>query len=319
MMLLDLSCFIACFLGVVAIYYVHHLFRLQQGVPKEHINNVDDLAISFSKLFWVFGSGPLCGMWVCLVLSVCYNYDGVTATRCSDQPADEPSLNINFIPSISACLGDNLPQAGIWRSACILQNWVRLPAAIAMYGHFEQALQGTASSLNKLLIFVAFVENVGIIILSTFSSTDSSFVHEIGFCIYAVAHATCMILTIVLTNKHIRMGTCTTTNHRQHVRFSVKAYKYRVVVAACNIASLVVAMAFFTTAQGSYCHTYGWYSMFAICEWFYVVSAQCFHYLEHIDLYYIDIHFSFTSGTVNRTGTCSTSSLEHPQISSKIM
>ena len=34
-------CFVACSLGIITIYYVHHLFRMRQGVPKERITNAD--------------------------------------------------------------------------------------------------------------------------------------------------------------------------------------------------------------------------------------------------------------------------------------
>ena len=74
--------------------------------------------VRLSALSLYVGSGNLLGMYICLVLSLHYNYSSVTATTCVGRsPADYP---VNYIPSIAACIGDHFPQVSVWRSTVMV-------------------------------------------------------------------------------------------------------------------------------------------------------------------------------------------------------
>ena len=71
---------------------------------------------------------------------------------------------------------------------------------------------------------------------------------------------------------------------RQEILFTTTALRHRIRVATVNVASLIGAVYFYVSSQGSMCTVSGWYSMFAVCEWCYVWSGVVFHFLECIEL-----------------------------------
>jgi hypothetical protein len=285
-----MSCLACCSIGVAIIFHVLHRFWKQHRPTKTTKQSTHSMhTISYGWLLWIFPSIAFSSLWITLIISVHYNYNGVTRIICRGR-----YFTGNFFPSISACIGDYYPQRALWRGAIALHNWVGLCGIVVTYYHYKECLAGTAQCTNLVRAGCCVVENIGLLVLSMVSSTEHGRLHEIGFIVYVVGHATSMFLTILLTKYHIALEQNNTnkTNTRQQLKYSIKALKYRQVVALVNMVSLFLAAYFFIASEKGRCSTYGWYSMFALCEWVYVWSGIAFHVVEQVDLYYVEINWS---------------------------
>jgi len=323
--------------------------------------------VRLSALSLYVGSGNLLGMYICLVLSLHYNYSSVTATTCVGRsPADYP---VNYFPSISACIGDHFPQVSVWRSTVMVVEFFRWGSALAFYLHFDHALRPVPGgpTVNRGRLVATLLESVFNIGLSACSSSDSIKVHEVCFAGYCASHATMMALSIVLTRWKLRaqeralaqlqgrgstgtelrssppkgatgaIGTTRTTgtretreakeapslstfgHHADHVQlsplsleqqvqdvrqeilFTTTALRHRIRVATVNVSSLIGAVYFYVSSQGSMCTVSGWYSMFAVCEWCYVWSGAVFHFLECIELREVTVCIDLGGGGGGRS------------------
>ena len=313
-------CALACIAGVATITYLTYLFWKAQGpqqsvstvqistVPTTNTNN-STLTLSHSALLCLYGCPLLSCMYICLVISLFYNYEAVTTTTCGKDAllGNKIPGPGNFFPSVSACIGDFMPQKNLWRIATIMQQVFRCAAGVTTYFHYRTTLGKTAWKTNALRAACAVVESAGLVMLSSVSSDDNVLVHEMSFGFYAGAHALSMYTTIMLTKYCIHQATSDTTaapkqkKNKSMLRYWQKALNYRIAVGVINIMSIILAIYFFVTSQegGSHCQTYGWYSFFALSEWVYVVSSILFHHADHIDLWYVQITWSAKESSIN--------------------
>jgi hypothetical protein len=241
-------------------------------------------------LQWMFGSIPFCATWICLVISLHYNYDTVTATQCANTNSSE--FPTNWVPSVSAVLGDSFPQEPISHTTVILKQWCRALHAVAMYAHYHQFLKGTASRTNRARAVSSFLENVVFVGGTSITSTESIDWHETLCGLYFAFHALTMVLTIALTK--FKLNHLDQSNKVMHVHSRVRrlrqrhtetAYRCRVRLFLLFLVSLVLMVFFFATVQGSMCTVNGWYSMFAVFEWLSLWFGFAFDNVEHLDLY----------------------------------
>ena len=283
-----MSCLACCSIGVATIFHAMHRFWKQNRPTKTTKQSTHSMyTISYGWLLWFFYSVAFSSLWITRIISVHYNYNGVTRIICRGR-----YFTGNFFPSISACIGDNYPQRSLWCGAIALHYWMGPCGIVVTYYHYKECLVGTAQCTNLSRAGCSVVENVGLLVLSMVSSTEHGRLHEIGCLVFVVGHATSMFLTILLTKYHIALEQNNTskTNTRQQLKYSIKALKYRQVVALVNMVSLLLFLYFFIASERGRCNTYGWYSMFAMCEWVYVWSGIAFRVVEQVDLYYVEIN-----------------------------
>jgi hypothetical protein len=297
---------LASVLGFVAILVAHYHFFQMQG-PKRPKEDGEDLLppkkiivtnpIRLSTLKWIAESMPLCGMWLGLVISLHY-HPNVTATQCAGYPPEE--FPTNWMPSISAIIGNNFPEVAIWRVAVVMQQWGRVFATVAVYNHFDVVLGGSADATNRLHAWLQVFEQAGLVLLTAVSSTDHALFHELAFFVYFTAHGLSMLALITMGQWYVDQETASVRqgnapNSIQLLKYSEKALTLRKRIAMFNFGSFLCFIFFFITSQGSkndawsMCAVNGWYSMFGVFEWCYVWSSCFFHWVEHVDLYYVEV------------------------------
>jgi hypothetical protein len=117
----DEQAFIAMVLGALVLLVwlarrVHPHFR--RRFPKDARSH-ESVAFSlpFGDTIAITAIAAIGAMFLCLVLSLRYNFHSVTATAGGACTARNKmgSPAINFWPSISAAIGDHTPQVYIWR------------------------------------------------------------------------------------------------------------------------------------------------------------------------------------------------------------
>lgn len=284
-----LSCVFFSLLGVTLILSLHYLWLDSCGPPNplsRHVAHTNGKPLG--ALQWLFGSTPFCATWICLTISIHYNYDAVTATQCFNA-SDFPK---NWVPSVSAVLGDAFPQEPISHAAVIFQQWCRALHAVAMYAHYRTFFKGTAARTNRARAVSCVFENLVFVGGTSITSSESIEWHETLCGLYFACHALTMVLTIAMTkfkldrlaqsNNVLYVKTRTQQLRQRHTE---KAYTLRVRLFLLFLGSVVGMVFFFATAQGSMCTVNGWYSMFAVFEWLSLWFGFAFDNVEHLDLY----------------------------------
>jgi hypothetical protein len=254
--------------------------------------------MTWGWLTFVTTSSPLISLWICLVVSVAYNYQQVLSTSCQ---------SANFMPSISACIGDFYPQFAFWRMNVMFYVWQRILAAFVSYHHYHQVTRGSMPLINRLRLIAAIVENVGLVVLSAISSRDRLLIHELGFGVFATCAILVMVLTNLLLRQWIRVAEVShdPPDPRCALATARRALRWRTRSSVVCVVSLLLAFYFFLTSQRGYshCQTDYWYSYFAMAEWTYVVSGILFHINgEQIELWYVDLAFFFSKNEMRSGG-----------------
>ena len=324
-----LSCILISCLGIFLMLYFHNMWiqSFQKtnnetstlNTTNSNVNSTNSGRVSLGTMQLYFGTLECLGMYVCLIISLHYNYNSDTATECVDHPPED--FPTNYVPSISACIGNHFPQVFIWRVSLMVSEFYRWGSAITFYLHHQHILRKnkTHQAINKARLAVSFIETAGNIGLSACSSTDSDTAHEIFFAFYAISCIIMMLLSIVLTKRKLKVQTKNMNNNstgsgnnikplttttvtksieteqKRSLRYTKISLKKRKLVATFNVFSLVCAMFFFITGQGSMCTVNGWYSMFALCEWCYVFSGAAFKYIDAIELRDVTLCFDMDS------------------------
>ncbi len=94
-------------------------------------------------------------MWTCILLSVLLHWEDTTSTHCRVS---------NWLPSMSAAIGNNFPQRLVWRSAIALTIYQRLYDSVFYFKyhtHYFSLLQakkkhaGASDTLESQVIHVA--------------------------------------------------------------------------------------------------------------------------------------------------------------------
>ena len=111
----------------------HAAFPASAASLAAHISSAP-LAECYSLLGAI---APTAGLTVCLLLTLRYNYAATIAVRGAPCPAGVAVPQ--FMPSISATIGDNAPQRYIWRAAVCAMLGARLHDGALQAGFFRQA------------------------------------------------------------------------------------------------------------------------------------------------------------------------------------
>ena len=236
------------------------------------------------NLFMLWGGTlPLICLFINLTISLCYHFRGINYTRgCRTR-----NQVFNIIPSISACLGDYMPQAGIWRICVMLYVWQRIFAGYIQYFHYGQATKWQSPKLTLIRTIVHITEQLALIGLSSISSMNHLMFHEISFGVFCASSCLNMVLTDRLIRLWIVQSTLT-TNELQPLHVAKRAHNWRFYTSVFNFTCLGLAVYYFLLSEQNKCIDYQ-YSKFALFEWLYVISNIIYQHSEQIELSYIDL------------------------------
>lgn len=121
------------------------------------------LEISFGKFAVTVVSLPFFSFIFCVVWSVLYFYERATATHC-----DVP----NYLPSISAAIGNYQPQRFIWQCAILLQALPRLLVAQQYLNHNKSRVRRSRRALAYLAFILNLIEIIALVGLSLWNSSE---------------------------------------------------------------------------------------------------------------------------------------------------
>jgi len=107
---------------------------------------------------------PLSGFVICVLWSLYYNFRSSTATHCGVQ---------NYLPSVSAAIGDYTPQKYIWRIAIAVHTVPRIRIAFVYLVYFTSILVKQTGKLIRLNCALNLIEVFSLFGLTFVSSTEN--------------------------------------------------------------------------------------------------------------------------------------------------
>lgn len=121
------------------------------------------LEIPFGKFAVTVVSLPFFSFIFCVIWSVLYFYERSTATHCGVD---------NYLPSISAAIGNYQPQRFVWQCAILLQALPRLLVAQQYLRHNSSRVRRSRRALAYLAFLLNLIENFALVGLSLWNSSD---------------------------------------------------------------------------------------------------------------------------------------------------
>jgi hypothetical protein len=151
------------------------------------------------------------GLSLTLIISWFDHFNSVVATDC-------PNV-IDFVPSISACIGDFAPQRYIWRLAVAFFVPLRILDGFMIHYKFKNEISCYPSknfnianlfnvnvqSLLKFKLFCHCLEYLSLYLLTYVSSSDYLLFHILGFScfiVFSLLYSTCTIYVSAILKRH---------------------------------------------------------------------------------------------------------------------
>lgn len=213
---------------------------------------------------WFAYSLPCFALFSCVGLSLIKDFEKSTRTHCNV---------FNFLPSISASIGDCEPQRYIWRLCFALDS---VPRYIIAYLQFLRLLHRHHVAYPELYPLVQltnfvlhFLELTFLLLLTYISSNEIKWIHEcsfVGFMICSLLH---MLLTVLIDYLWPR-----TMNYRLS-DIEQKARSKRLKLFLMNIGSFFISL-YFYFRHNDHCEA-NIYSMYCLFEYFVVLTNVAYH------------------------------------------
>ncbi|XP_064608160.1 post-GPI attachment to proteins factor 2-like [Liolophura sinensis] len=224
--------------------------------------------IPWQYILAVVISLPLCGFLLCVLLSLAFHFEGTTRTHCKVP---------NYLPSISAAIGDFRPEVYIWRICIALHCAPRFMFAVIYY-NFHTSYHVRKFTLFKVLAAAAsslhVVENFSLVGLTYISSSENYDLHENCFILFMVCSLVYMLLTCILFQWEKTEFSMSAT--------VLRSLKYKRLLFVTNLGSFLLAVYFFFR-HSQYCEP-GVYTIFSFLEYITVTTNILFHGTIVLDL-----------------------------------
>lgn len=134
----------------------------QQYEPLNDTGKHSMFRLSFGKFALGVVSLPFAAFIFCIAWSVLYDFTASTSTHCGVP---------NYLPSISAAIGNYQPQRIVWQSAILLQALPRLLIAHQYVRHYTQIIRGSYRKLAYVACALNTFENIALIGLTLRTSS----------------------------------------------------------------------------------------------------------------------------------------------------
>ncbi|XP_030649656.1 acyltransferase PGAP2 [Chanos chanos] len=207
---------------------------------------------------------PLIGLLTCIGVSLFSHYNEATYTHCQVR---------NYLPSISAAISLT-PERYIWRFCIGLHSAPRFLVAAAYFSYYRRrfAKQLVELLVSVLTLLTSLSENIGLLLLTYVSSTETYKIHKYGFIAFiasSLLHMLCACRLWYIIKRHSLSPE------------EMTSYRYKLRLFLFNISSCAVAGYFFRR-HNKYCEP-GIYTLFALCEYLVVLSNMAFHMTAYWD------------------------------------
>lgn len=208
--------------------------------------------IQFEKFAILIVTLPLLAFLFCISYSVLFHFESATFTHCHVY---------NFLPSISAAIGNYSPQREVWQTAILLHAFPRFYIAYIYMHYHQNMLLSHESWMANLAFFFNVIENIALLVLSFWTSSRHYPVHEKAFITFILMSELYMILVCII--------------HSRFKKRHKKSLKWKVRLFSTNISCILLATYCFMR-HNSLCEPYV-YSIFALAEYIVVLTNMGFH------------------------------------------
>lgn len=131
--------------------------------PLNRSSNKYLLEIPFGKFAVAIVSLPFLSFIFCVIWSLLYFFERSTSTHCNVS---------NYLPSISAAIGNYQPQRFVWQTAILLQALPRFLVAQQYLRHYNSVIRRSRRALAYVAFLLNIIENIALVGLSLWTSTD---------------------------------------------------------------------------------------------------------------------------------------------------
>ncbi|XP_011186766.1 post-GPI attachment to proteins factor 2 [Zeugodacus cucurbitae] len=232
--------------------------------------------VPFGKIALAVVSLPLGSFAFCVIWSLIFEFDRSTSTHC-----DVP----NYLPSISAAIGNYEPQKTVWRLAITMQ----LPFRIAVVKMYMQYYKDTIRRNRRVYAIIAcllnMVENFALLSLSLWTSLDNYPIHRNSFVVFIACSEMYMLLSYFL-NKNGRKVPL--------LQMEEKSLLYKRNLFITNVTAFVLAGYCFLRHNSS-CEP-GVYTFFALFEYIVVLTNMAYHMTAYWDFHAMHVTFDWERG-----------------------
>jgi len=219
----------------------------------------EGLMIKFdARYFLHFGwIGPVIGILSAILVSIVFHYEDVTKTHCQVP---------NPLPSISAAMGNNIPERWFVRFGILLMAPQRILDCFVIYFFFKKRLPEVKifHVMNIMQMLCNIAENVSLWVVAFISSTEYFPFHEKGFILWTFFQMTKSWITLWLYPKA----------HPHTPAFQLMGFKSRLGCIALNLVAMFCAGIVYYLH--SFCYPY-MYALYALCEYTIVFSNILFN------------------------------------------
>lgn len=163
-----------------------------------------------------------------IIWSILYDFENVTHTHCGVD---------NYLPSVSAAIGNHEPQRTIWTTLIVLHFPMRL-IIVYMYLHlYREQIRSIYQWCVNCLFVISLLENCSLLSLSIWNSSNNYEIHKRSFTVFVLCGEIYMICTYLL-NKYGRKSISRTNLEKRSLHL-------KRTVAFVNVTSLLFAIYFF--------------------------------------------------------------------------
>ncbi|KAH8294196.1 hypothetical protein KR054_009341, partial [Drosophila jambulina] len=199
----------------------------------------------------------LVGFIFAVVWSLIFEFERSTYTDCHVT---------NYLPSISAAIGNYEPQRTVWQLAIFLHSPLRLVMAKAYLEHYFKDFRRSRQLLGVLAFFLNVVEVLALVCLSFWTSSDHYQTHKYAFLIFIACSESYMLISCFLYRNAPGAGL---------LPLEAKSLRYKRNLFSVNVVSFGLAGYCFIR-HNSDCEA-GVYTFFALFEYVVVLTNIGFH------------------------------------------
>ncbi|XP_025412546.1 post-GPI attachment to proteins factor 2 isoform X2 [Sipha flava] len=204
----------------------------------------------------------------CVLWTIFFNLEDATSTHCGYRVK-------NYLPTISTAVGNYPVQRFIWTSVIIAHTPIRLIVIGIYYQYYTNIIKPSLYWCVVLLRFLSTAEICSLIVLSIFTSSNYYSIHEKSFGCFICSSELNMLISSIL----LKEGRMTKT---VMTKLEVHSLKCKIYCTIFNMISFTIAGYCFLR-HNAYCES-GVYSVFALFEYFIVLSNMAFHLTAVWDL-----------------------------------
>ncbi|CAD6998941.1 post-GPI attachment to proteins factor 2 [Ceratitis capitata] len=232
--------------------------------------------IPFGRIAITVVSLPLSSFIFCVIWSLLFEFERSTSTHC-----DVP----NYLPSISAAIGNYDPQKTVWRLAITLQLPARLAVSKMYMQYYKDTIRRSRRTLAVIACLLNMIENFALLSLSLWTSMDNYPIHRNSFVVFIACSEIYMLISYFLIKNGRKVPL---------LPMEEKSLLYKRNLFIINVTAFILAGYCFMR-HNSLCEP-GVYTFFALFEYVVVLTNMAYHMTSYWDFHAMHVTFDWERG-----------------------